>query len=347
MQLGEQLEHPVERLQRLVEGLVVGAIHLHELVDAVGVEVAHLGEEARPADGGADALLVRLEPEHGHRRVPHRRDDDRPRVDQSAVEVEEDDRVPHNRDPSPRAVPGFSRTLCCSARAPRSRRVLHVLEVEPPRGRSRAAVRARPALEEPCEPFRSRLEHRPDERSHHVPEEGVGRHREVQVISALLPCGCADLAAEDLVLRLRRGERREVVLAGEDGRRPLERLERDGPRPPQRAARLQGRARRPVEDDVSIRAGDGREARVEAVGSLRHREHAEVGGQRRVQGRRGARPQARRRSRTRSRPGRSREHRCRCGPPRRGRASRTGRSRRAPPPALPRPSGARAAGPSR
>ena len=45
-QLEHQLGNPVEGLERGVERLVVGAVHLDELVDPVGVEVAHLRDQA-------------------------------------------------------------------------------------------------------------------------------------------------------------------------------------------------------------------------------------------------------------------------------------------------------------
>ena len=61
----QEVEHAVERLQRLVQRLVVQAVRLHEVVHAVGVELPHLGDEARAADRGADHLLVRLPPEDG------------------------------------------------------------------------------------------------------------------------------------------------------------------------------------------------------------------------------------------------------------------------------------------
>ena len=94
-ELEQQLEDAVERLERRVERLVVGPVDVDELVDALGIEVAHLGDQPRPADRGAHELLVRLAAEHRHRRVAHRGDDDRPGVDQRAVEVEEDDAVAH------------------------------------------------------------------------------------------------------------------------------------------------------------------------------------------------------------------------------------------------------------
>ena len=47
----EQLEHPVERLEAGVERLVVRAVDLDELVDPVGVEIAHLRDQTRATDG--------------------------------------------------------------------------------------------------------------------------------------------------------------------------------------------------------------------------------------------------------------------------------------------------------
>ena len=93
---GEQLEHLVERLERLVERLVVLPVRLDQLVDAVGVEVAHLRDDARPADRRAHELLVGISrPRTVSDGVLHRGEDDRPGVDQRAVEVEEDDREAH------------------------------------------------------------------------------------------------------------------------------------------------------------------------------------------------------------------------------------------------------------
>ena len=63
----EELQHAGERLEVGVERLVVRAVGLHELVDPVGVEVAHLRDQPGPADRRANELLVRLAPEHGER----------------------------------------------------------------------------------------------------------------------------------------------------------------------------------------------------------------------------------------------------------------------------------------
>ena len=91
----EQREDADERLELGVERLVVRPVHVDELVDAFGVEVAHLRDQAGAADRGPDGLLVRLPAEDGQRRVLHRGEDDRPRVDQRPVEVEEDDGEAH------------------------------------------------------------------------------------------------------------------------------------------------------------------------------------------------------------------------------------------------------------
>ena len=95
----EQVDDVGERLQPGVERLVVRPVRVDQLVDAVGVEVAHLRDQPRPADRRAHQLLVRFAAEDGERGVLHRGQDDRPGVDQGAVEVEEDD-VAHAVDRS-------------------------------------------------------------------------------------------------------------------------------------------------------------------------------------------------------------------------------------------------------
>ena len=92
---GEQRRASVERLEVVVQRLVVRPVHLDQLVDAVGIELAHLAVEPGAADRGAHLDLVHLGAEHRLHGVPHRREDDRPGVDQRAVEVEEDDAVAH------------------------------------------------------------------------------------------------------------------------------------------------------------------------------------------------------------------------------------------------------------
>ncbi len=75
----------------------MGAVGLDELVHPIGIEVTHLRDQPRAADRRADELLVGLTAENGQRRVLHRGDDDRARVDQRAVEIEEDRVEAHGR----------------------------------------------------------------------------------------------------------------------------------------------------------------------------------------------------------------------------------------------------------
>ena len=92
---GSTADHSAERLERLVERVVVKAIRLEQLVDPVRVQRLHLRHQPLPADCRRELLVRDLAPEHRSRRVLHRREDDRPRVDQRAVEVEEDDGKAH------------------------------------------------------------------------------------------------------------------------------------------------------------------------------------------------------------------------------------------------------------
>ena len=94
-QLGEHHVHPLADGDRVVQRLVVGAVDAHELVDALRVERLHLRLEARPADGGEQLLVAVGAAQDRLGGVAHRGEDDRARVDDGAVEVEEDDRVPH------------------------------------------------------------------------------------------------------------------------------------------------------------------------------------------------------------------------------------------------------------
>ena len=95
LQLHEHRVHAGARQQRVVERLVVRAVDRDELVDPVGIELAHLVLEARAADRRPSAPRRGVAAEHGHRRVPHRGDDDRAGVDHGAVEIEEDDWEAH------------------------------------------------------------------------------------------------------------------------------------------------------------------------------------------------------------------------------------------------------------
>jgi len=81
--------------QLRVKGLVVLAVAGDEVLYAVGVDQAHLLDQAGAAHGSAELLVGDVAVEDGLRRVSHRRDDDRAGVDHGAVEVEEDDREAH------------------------------------------------------------------------------------------------------------------------------------------------------------------------------------------------------------------------------------------------------------
>src|SRR5579862_1144151 len=75
----------------LVQGLVVRAVDGHELVDALRVERPHLRLEPRAADRPQKLLVRVLAAEDLPGRVPHRSKDDAARVDDGAVEIEEDE----------------------------------------------------------------------------------------------------------------------------------------------------------------------------------------------------------------------------------------------------------------
>ncbi len=83
---------------------------------------------------------------------------------------------------------------------------------------------------------RPELEHRPDERSHHVPEEAVRGDGEVQALAVALPCRREHRPGEDLVLGLGRRERAEVVLSQEQRGRRYERVDIGRSRPAKRAS---------------------------------------------------------------------------------------------------------------
>ena len=89
-QLHEYVFHAGACLEVVVERLVVRAVDVHEPVDVVRCERAHLRFEAGTADRLHQLGVRVLVPEHFARRVPHRGEDDRAGVDDRAVEVEED-----------------------------------------------------------------------------------------------------------------------------------------------------------------------------------------------------------------------------------------------------------------
>ena len=83
------------------------------------------------------------------------------------------------------------------------------------------------------------LEHRPDKRSHHVPEEAVRGDGEVQALAVALPCRCEHGPRKDLVLGLGRRERAKVMLAHEVQRGRGQGALVDRARPPERPGLLQ------------------------------------------------------------------------------------------------------------
>src|SRR5436190_10511066 len=91
--------------------------------------------------------------------------------------------------------------------------VVDAFEVQPPWRRRRAGLAARRAGQQARDPLRRQLEHRPDERAHHVAEEAVRSDLELERIAASMPLRTQHVALEDLVLRLLRSERAEVVFA--------------------------------------------------------------------------------------------------------------------------------------
>ena len=93
----QDVDHAVEGLEGLVQRVVVLPIHLDELVDPTRPQLLHLRDEALAADRRRELLVPDVAVEHGADGVLHRREDDRPGIDQRAVEVEEDDAEAHAR----------------------------------------------------------------------------------------------------------------------------------------------------------------------------------------------------------------------------------------------------------
>src|SRR5438270_607090 len=78
-----------------LELLIVRTVDAHELVDAVGSEHRKLRLEPRAADRLHQLGVLVLAAEHLAGGVTHRGEDDRARVDDGAVEIEEDNREAH------------------------------------------------------------------------------------------------------------------------------------------------------------------------------------------------------------------------------------------------------------
>ena len=99
-------------------------------------------------------------------------------------------------------------------------------------------------LEQPRDVVGLPLEHRADERPHHVAKEGVGGDLEVEVIASLVPGRRENTPDEHVVLRLGGREGAEVVLAEQQLGGGRERVEIDPARIPPAPAQLERRARR-------------------------------------------------------------------------------------------------------
>src|SRR5436190_3147315 len=91
----EHVFHPRAGLEVVVERLVVGAVDVHEPLDVLGGERAHLRLQAGAAYRLQKLLVGVVTAEHLAGRMPHRGEDDRAGVDHGAVEVEEDGLEPH------------------------------------------------------------------------------------------------------------------------------------------------------------------------------------------------------------------------------------------------------------
>ena len=167
----------------------------HELVDALGVERPHLRRQARARRPPPSARLpgCRARAPSSQRASSRRRSSARSR---SACR--------RGRTGRRESAPPDRMQRLSSRRAS---------EVEAPGRRRRAGVRPRATVEQPRDLLRPPVEHRADERPHHVPEERVGGDLEVEVLAALVPGRGEDTPQEDVVLRLRRREGAEVVLA--------------------------------------------------------------------------------------------------------------------------------------
>ncbi len=127
------------------------------------------------------------------------------------------------------------------------------------------------------------LEHRSDERPHHVAEEAVRGDREVEPVAVVFPARREHVAQKHVVLGLGRREGTEVVLAHEQRGRLLQSPDVDGTRPPELAARIERGARGAGAHAVAIRARPRREARVKRFRCLVGAKNGDVLGQRRVQ----------------------------------------------------------------
>ena len=95
LQPRQDREQLVEGLERLVQPVVVLLVGLEQRIGVLDVDRLHLRDDSLAADGHPQLVGRNLATEHGADRVLHRREDDRPGVDQRAVEVEQDDPEAH------------------------------------------------------------------------------------------------------------------------------------------------------------------------------------------------------------------------------------------------------------
>ena len=96
LQLHEDLVHPGATGELVVQRLIVRPVNRDELVRTVGRKGLHLRLEPRPADRGHQLLVGNLHAENLPGGVSHRSENDRARIDDGAVEIEENDRKTHD-----------------------------------------------------------------------------------------------------------------------------------------------------------------------------------------------------------------------------------------------------------
>src|SRR5437763_2286119 len=257
LQLLEDRDDAVEARELRVLRIVVLAVCADELVHPLGIEELHLVREVRAADLREDLVVRKTPAQDSFRRVVERAENRRGGVDERAVEVEEDDREAH---PS---IVGNAR------------------EVQTVRRRCASRFGPRPPVEQRRE-F-DVVDHRPDERAHHVPQERVGRDLEQQHVAVDDPARVFDGAYERFVLRLRTRERTEVVLADERGRVRLELCDVERSRVPPAPPRLERRPCPASPDAVAVAARPRREAGMKVGRRLLGRDDGDVFGKRRVQ----------------------------------------------------------------
>src|SRR5436305_1626448 len=159
--------------------------------------------------------------------------------------------------------------------------VAHADEVEAPRRRRLAGGVPPRAVEERSDV--DAVDHRSDERSHHVTQERVRGHLEREHVALVHPPRSPDDADEDLVVRPRRREGAKVMLADQLLRSSLQHSEIERPRQPPRAAMLERGTDVWPPDPVPVRPRASGEARVEPGPCFARVGDGYVGGQRSVQ----------------------------------------------------------------